>query len=259
MKERPILFSGEMVKAILDGRKSQTRRVIKPQPPELFKWFGFVLESTDRKKKRGDVMFEYDDAHHYARCLYGQPGDRLWVKEAWRVVGWHEGEPYYLQYKADMKMSAEPGDSNFYDEDKYSQYWLDCSEDMNKAGIPTDENGIYQIEGDPPTRWRSPLFMPRWASRINLEIANVRVERVQDISRDDAFAEGVEAVNPYVIEPGLPPGFPRAFRDYQNANNFFTADPVPSFKSLWNSINAKRGYGTEVNPWVWVIEFKVLP
>ena len=96
--------------------------------------------------------------------------------------------------------------------------------------------------------------MPRWMSRITPEITNVQCEQLRYIRRDDAFAEGVEAVDPYAISPELPPGMPACFRDYQDAGNCFSADPIRSFRSLWESINGEGSW--VANPWVWVVEFK---
>lgn len=187
MKERPIIFGAEMVRAILDGRKTQTRRVIKPQP--------YYVDFEPRYEKNtwafwSDEVLKYRNGL-IVRCPYGVPGDRLWVKEAW-------ADPYDVRipvYRADMATAYE---------------------------------GL---------RWRPSIFMPRWASRIILEITGVRAERVQAISEDDAIAEGVLGdEGPY--DQGL---------------------PSMCFRTLWDSINAKRGFGWDVKPWwVWVIGFKRL-
>ena len=190
MKERPILFSGEMVRAILDGRKTMTRRVIRfPKGADNdcypgiaaghFWWFRDGFSTGQR-----------------IRCPYGQPGDRLWVRETYKIV-----EPGFMQereevyYRADFRY-LKPG-----------------------------ENGP----------WKPSIFMPRRASRTSLEIVSVKVERLQDITERDIIAEGIHR------ELG---GWGNSFGYYTNA-----------FKALWDSINAKRGYGWSVNPWVWVIEF----
>jgi hypothetical protein len=234
MKEHPILFSGEMVKAILEGRKSQTRRVIKPQPFDQAdgSWHimlnprsGYNSERTLRN------MLPY-------RCPYGQPGDRLWVREKFQItipsgsVGdeWIGDETSEVDGPLPKVKPESLG------------YWLQI---------------VYAAdEPDQCSWWRPSIFMPRWASRITLEIVKIRVERLQDISRDDAMFEGVEVVNPYAIESALPPGMPAAFKDYRDASNFFTADPIRSYRSLWENINSKETWTS--NPWVWVIGFKVV-
>ena len=171
MKERPVLFSGEMVRAILEGRKTQTRRVIKPQPL----WVGDpnVAFKTHSANPKGII-----------NCPYGQPGDRLWVRETF-------------------------------------------------AGTKNTGFAYRATDTAYGHKWRPSIFMPHWASRINLEVVSVRVERVQDISIEDAYDEGMEWGD-------------------QGCG-------VLEFKNLWDSINLKRGYGWDANPWVWVIEFKRLP
>lgn len=191
-KERPILFSGPMVRAILEGQKTQTRRVVKPQPIKQHHiahlndpgWSSIFHVLTNRA-----VTVET------LSCPYGQLGDRLWVREPW-AEGRASGLIYYL---ADEGM-------------KY------------KKGACFD-------------RWRPPIFMPKKHSRITLEVTGVRVERLHDISEEDARAEGVAAISVADV--------PRqaAWSDRQD------------FSRLWDSINAKRGFGWEKNPWVWVVEF----
>jgi len=222
MNEKPILFSAEMVKAILEGRKTQTRRVLKKQPIDILpmKLPNMWVTWETRNPSHGRVI----------RCRYGVPGDRLWVRETWA----HD----------DMDCK----DIRCGNRDHI--WWK-----ANETKIVADS-----FAGD--AHWRPSIHMPRWASRINLEIVKVRVERLQNISRDDAMFEGVEVVNPYKIDPNLPPGFPAAFRDYTNPDNFFTADPIASFRSLWGSVNSGRkaedfaAFQWNSNPWVWVIEFK---
>lgn len=215
MSEHPILFSGEMVKAILDGRKTQTRRPLKTQ----------LLDILPMPKSNTWVTLETRDPNHgrVVRCRYGQPGDHLWVRETFAYK-----TPTEVIYKADFDVSDDFG-----------------SEIVDLATGKTI-----------PLVWKPSIHMPRWASRIVPEVVNIRVQRVQQISRDDAFREGIVAINPYAIDPDLPPGWPAAFPDYQNPKNFFTADPIASFRSLWNRINAKRGYGWDANPLVWVIDFR---
>jgi hypothetical protein len=179
MKERSILFSGKMVEAILDGRKTQTRRVMKPQP----------------------------DSHVYEiKCPYGQPGDRLYVKETHLI---EKIEFFSGYFYADILYKADNGK-------------------VQNVSITNDEYMKFN-ERKYPHRITSGLFMYRSLSRINLEITNIRIERLQDITEEDARSEG------------CPHGC-------ANALNWYGA--------LWNFINEKRGYGWDLNPWVWVIEFR---
>jgi len=184
VKERPILFSGEMVRAILDGRKTQTRRIIKKQPL----CNGHLI--------RG---FEYLE------------GDRLWVKEALYASLQSCGETgYYLaKYVADGKFAC-----------------------MENVPVAWQWKRTYQPG----------MFMPRWASRITLGITGVRVERLQEITPANCKAEGIFITHPEkpTIDEAL--HHMRLYRD--------------AFTELWDSLNAKRGYPWDSNPWVWVIEFK---
>ena len=213
MNEKPILFSGEMVRAILDGRKTQTRRVMKPQPVkdeyDFWTWAGAGWG-------RDDIGAPVVPGHSLAvRCPYGRVHDRLWVRETFVFELW-EDEP---KPPDDRPLHCHSGDGSEWDE----PYWLwphyRATDPEPELYYEDDPNG-----GDGPIcKWRPSIFMPRWASRITLEIVNVRVERLQGIGGTDAFAEG---------------GF-----------------TVTQFIELWNSINASRGYGWDVNPFVWVIEF----
>jgi hypothetical protein len=214
MKERPILFSGEMVRAILEGRKTRTRRVIKPGkyfrtqckwygPHPNGGWWGVDMPDGITPNQYG-VLAGNEMGFP---CPYGVQGDRLWVRETWR--------PCECQR---------------------------CNANFSHGALPIHE-AEYRSDGNDPHGWRPSIHMPRWASRITLEVVKVRVERVQEISLNDCESEG----SGYCL----------------NGNyEFSLKDEVPyhaNFRRLWDSINAKRGYGWDVNPWVWVVEFKVIP
>lgn len=226
-KERPILFNGEMVRAILDGRKTQTRRVVKPQigtdPCDKFVhvevtvtdgwyyWWDYIC---------GPGSYDVDQAYHHIKCPYGEPGDHLYVRETWCPQAFN-GVDGYVGYRADRKVFVK---STYGGMHEAARHLLDTQ--------------------DSPIKWKPSIHMPRWASRITLEITDVRVERVQDISGQDAFWEGCNVYNPAddrIDHIGHHPSY-----------------SIGEFKSLWNSTNEKRGYGWDVNPWVWVIEFKRL-
>jgi len=207
MRVRPIIFSGPMVRAILDGRKTQTRRVVKPQP----KTAGLAGVYADPYNHGPEWAFWLPDNRMTEprtwACPYGLPGDRLWVRETWAVGACADGiKPRGLDPKT----------------------WL-----VDNGGLwyPADET-VPRQPISPRGRLRPPMFMPRWASRITLEVVGVRVERVREISDMDAVAEG--------MAPAL----------------VSAKDPLGEFFTLWDSINAKRGFPAALNPWVWVIEFK---
>lgn len=155
MKERPILMSAPMVRAILAGTKTQTRRVVKPQPPAGWDrncWFSAPVWGWTAQAEPAQTW-------HKVRCPYGQPGDRLWVRETWnRFEAWQ---------------------GYFYAADDHS------------FGIGADDDPDHIPEH--AIRWKPSIHMPRAASRITLEVTGVRVERLQDISAADAIAEGIEA------------------------------------------------------------------
>lgn len=215
MKERPILMNGAMVRATLAGIKTQTRRAIGLEyfsENDPDNWK--CVRATD-----GIAQFVYKGSpvERPAICRFGKPGDRLWVRESWRTVaGADDIAPRNL-------MNVEP----------FTHYEADES---SAAGMG---------------KLRPGMFMPRWASRLILEIPRVRVERLQDISHTDAIAEGVESIaNNY--------GNGAAYRDYsmkrpEDTTEWF-ACPIRSFQTLWESINGAGSW--DANPWIWVVEFK---
>lgn len=194
MKERPILFSAPMVRALLAGTKTQTRRAFRDQPPpgSLVGWV--PGQSTTQ---------------------FGREGDRLWVREN----GWER--PYRT-----AKMMREGADT-------WEPYYFDA-------------DGLLQSEVEDFKRWgfkrRPSIHMPRWASRIALELTGVRIERLNDISEADCIAEGIEKTAH---------GF---WSTYGQSHVNGTYSPTASFRFLWESINGPGSWG--VNPWVWAIEFR---
>ena len=252
IKTRPIIFSGPMAKAILQGRKTQTRRVVtvpwhkgKRCPPYGPHW------DVSEGKLYG--MDEYGEFHE-KDGPYGQPGDRLWVRETWRPVGWTEEGQVRPQYQADMEMGIY-GDLYLEDDDadgeKYNNWWIKLGDALDAAGCKMDSEDRYQ-NVEEFIKWRPSILMPKTMARIWLEVKIVRVERVQDISEDDAMAEGITTdilpacgdhpdLQCYVTMPDDNHAYPTA---------------QEAFEKLWNSINKKRGFGWDVNPWVWVVEFE---
>ena len=187
MKERPILFSTLMVKSLLEGRKTQTRRVVKPQPDK-------ILHGEPYWKLGG-----FRDAWK----PWGIKGDCLWVRETWCPY------PEELTGRRWYRATDEKSHSRWRDNSKQPKHLFN---------------------------WRPSIFMPRWASRITLEITNVRIERLQDITEEDAIKEGC-------AHTGLG----------------VSADEIESareqFEKLWDSINGKK-FPWDSNPYVWVIEFQ---
>lgn len=204
MKERPIIFSSPMVRSILDGRKTQTRRVVKLR--------GGHEQELIGTRGKFDAAFS-EDIDSGVNCPYGLPGDRLWVREKW--TGTFHLENFHIAYAAD-------GSERFADA---------------PPGYVLPKSALK------PDNWVTPLFMPRWSSRITLEITDVRVQRIQEISEQDSLSEGAE-----LDSDGFPLGHPPLDDGYDTATEWFS--------DLWDSINAKRGFGWESNPWVWAITFQ---
>lgn len=205
--DRPILFSGPMVRAILDGRKTQTRRLMKYPPRHNFPEgaVGAWCWSTGRSSSFGVSSEAEMRACKPGWCEYGGRGDRLWVRETFCPMG-----------------STRP-----------AGYWTDPKWRGREC--------FYAADNDRPTwagKWKPSIFMPRALSRITLRVESVRVERLQEISEEDAGAEGVDM-------SALPEGasLRRALGSNRNA-----------FRILWDSINRKRA-PWESNPWVWVVSF----
>lgn len=207
MGEKPILFCDEMVRAILDGHKTQTRRVVKLQPT----------------RRQVDLT----------GCPYGVAGDRLWVRETFGVM--QRSYHYELGWETDGLVNDVPVKDvpifTPYSKQKYFfVYRADGYERVKEEG-----------------RWIPPIYMPRRASRITLEIVSERVERVQDISEADAKAEGMIGYDEYPA--------PEEMQWYRKTIRCARL-PRVQFRKMWDSINAQRGCGWDANPWVWVIEFR---
>ena len=215
MKERPIIFNAPMVRAILEGRKTQTRRVVKPQPnrgSELTRMQDGYADGFIRA-----VFAQDDEPNAYGiRCHYGERGDRLWCKETWCV-----GNPF----------------------DNISPSNLPGLNDGTRWAVDYAANPKRVWHQDYQGKWRPSIHMPRWASRITLEITAVRVERLQDISEEDAEAEGVYE---YIGEPQVE-------CDGQ-VLHFPDASFVRGYLSVWESIHGPGSWAA--NPFVWVLEFK---
>lgn len=236
MKERPILFSGEMVRAILDGRKTQTRRIFKFHPEDD----GFVFNEKGwpyRSESDGEGLIDMCEIPY--KCPYGKKGDRLWVRETWYCDHVFERD-YDKTGRLSLYSLTEKECENEWrgKNDEHMYFKADTpSGDFQKAG--------YWAE--PGSHWKPSIHMPRWASRINLEITNVRVERLQDISEEDAKAEGIKRQTPEHNGP-------MKYTINLDYGSFNQPTAKECFKGLWENINGEDSW--DQNPWVWVIEFK---
>lgn len=237
IKERPILFSAPMVRAILEGRKTVTRRVCKPQPSA----------NAHTTCASGNPMGAWwETGKDIIRCPYGKPGERLWVRETWSDVNL-QGAPG-IAYRADGDVRDLMEDASFLDEDGAFNYDDPRSKPYNFACWSED------LLGGKEGRWRPSIHIPRWASRILLEITAVRVERLQDITEEQAVAEGL-------IWQGQENGkefYSHAERQYPPGSHqqfgISGTDAVSAFRNLWSSV----GGDWDANPWVWAVSFKRL-
>ncbi len=207
MKERGIIFNTEMVRAILDGRKTQTRRIVKNVIP------GNCLWLKKPTKTRSGTTTHVLDAPKYSLCPLGKVGDRLWVRETWQGP--------LLDYE---------GANRFYEAPEQFQIAKNCVYKADATVVPE----YYDADDNLRQGWKSSTQMPRWASRIILEITDIRVERLQAASDEDFKAEG------YPLDRELTGG---------------STDAFCWFRHLWDSVS-KPDCNFESNPWVWVIEFK---
>lgn len=202
IKERPIIFGGEMVRAIRDGRKTQTRRIVKPQPNDndiALYGNGIKAHKLEHYETGCPAGYGFENEDYQWRCPYGAPGERLWVREN-----------FYNDF-----------DNVYYPADSRSKRWCCdlipecCCAEVGKPKVTPS------------------IHMPRWASRITLEVTDVRVERLNEISEEDAKAEGVTNTGPYDCRPG------------------FVHRVM--FEDLWNRIHGVDSW--DANPFVWVVAF----
>ena len=206
MKERPIIFSAPMVRAILSGTKTQARRIVKPQPD-------LVVDGKPCIKSMDDMR--YGRLAKVLPCPFGATGDKLWGRES----GWERPErtPHMMREGADT----------------WARYYYDADD-------------FTEIEREQFKKWgfirRPSIHMPRWASRLTLEVVSARVERVQDISEADAIAEGIV--------------YSKAWDGFGDIDGryFHCTDSRRSYEHLWDHIHGPASW--DANPWVWVIEFR---
>jgi len=220
VSEKPILFRGEMVRAILAGTKTQTRRIVKPQPsehwsPRVGLYCPTVIDKHTGEEDAGPEVFGASD-EDYGRVAKYAPGDLLWVRETWApadvlVKGYELDDPDFVAYRADEMVRS------------------------SATGFNTGKG--WNVD---KLKWKPSIFMPRWASRITLRVTGVRVERLQAITEADAMAEGIvcDGKHGWRSHPG----------DMRHNA------PTHAYRALWESINGAGSW--DANPWVWVYEFE---
>lgn len=267
MKERGIIMQPESIEAILAGRKIQTRRIIKHQPSMQGMTLGRLLSTTSREKKKHENKLHWvkvsesgygidheDDV--FFNCPYGQPGDRLYVKESWKPKAWDCEGSWWIKYKDSRVLYI---DDCLFDEDfKDNDFCIRLTDYLDSKGCEQNEEGNF-INYENLLPWRSPLFMPRKAASLWLEVEEVKVERVQDISEEDAKAEGLACVSKdgFLYKYGIPdndgmPGTDDAGWPWPA----WEISPIEAYKRMWCQINSPESW--EVNPWVWAVKFKLI-
>ncbi|MES0240611.1 hypothetical protein KDV70_07415 [Citrobacter cronae] len=217
MKDRGMIFNGEMVRAIINGRKTQTRRIVSERHLNLIDLGSQIGECYPLEC---GIDHENSQSYYREHCPFGKPSDRIWVRET------YQGPLFDYEH-----MESYLEDSSKFEKPDFCIYRAD--------GKPAPE--FYDADDNLHCGWRPSIHMPRWASRITLEITDVRVERLNSISQEDAQAEGMELT-----------GWRPTYSDPDSGGEVWT--PYDNFAQLWESIYGEESW--KANPWVWVIEFK---
>lgn len=235
MTDRSIIFSGEMVRALLAGRKTQTRRALKPQPS-----FPKVEAGFRAKEHRHGWDWVKNGAEPWPLKRIDLPfaaGDRLWVQEGWKPGAWRASGAVAIDYRASPEETHTPWcpyNASLAEMEKWAE------EAIAGGAQDTGMGDLVWPAGKSPLRWRPSIHMPRWASRLTLTVTDVRVQRVRKISPRDVLCEGVDV--------------PEHHRGELHDPHRWAPD---HFRPLWDSLNAKRGYGWDANPWVAALTFTV--
>lgn len=237
MPEKPIIFSIQMVQAILNGRKTQTRRICKPAEENALSYVVYA-GANNFGDEEGDIQFS---------APYSL-GDTLWIKETWMIKSWYQDDGAFdIEYLSDGSILNIDLPSEIDPKgDIFNKLWEQSCDDYDKSGVEYDIcKDRYITPEFNPCRKRPSIFMPKWAARIWLKVTDIGVQRLQDISEQDAINEGIEKDS---ITEG--------YRVYP-AKGMWTTDSVLSFQTLWDSINGKdKSKVWEANPWVWVYTFE---
>ena len=238
---KPIFFNDEMVRAILSGRKTQTRRPLKPQPDSVhdgapywniggYRAWEFLKNSPNILRKGSVNPF---------KCPFRKVGNLLWVRET-----------FCLEYQAECDQPPPFEDNRpvrwehevSHLDPEWTYRWI---QPHYRATDPTPALAYEDTDGEPTVKWKPSIHMPRWASRITLEITDIRIERVQEITEEDAKGEGV-----------LPCPHPLSEVDECLDCYLDSGEYACSFLNLWDQLYAKKGLGVDANPWVWVVTFR---
>lgn len=227
MRERPILMSAPMVISTLNGTKGQTRRIA------TWRACGGKRQEVPASIVTAAEAAVWLTRHGTLECPYGGVGDALWVRESFEIV------------RETCSYEVEEYDYFDWDEEVYGP-----AKEALKPKCPRGGERalvIFKADGEEPvSKWRPSIHMPRWASRITLNLTGVRIERLNEISEEDAISEGID-----VFQRG---DEPRVYRDYLKRGEHYGLSATGSYRSLWESINGTGSW--EANPWVWVLNFE---
>lgn len=272
--EHPILFQTELVQAILEGRKTQTRRTqgLEKMNEDSALWYRTGAEDTklftngfksvDRDREIGNyhplfqffnVIDQTPDRKYYTRPK-DKPGDLFWVKETHKLGAWRADGRMAFDFKASPEITNTPWVQYTEEEDpdseKFNKIWEKATSTLLDKGYQSGPDGSFHWEaGQSPLPWKPSRFMPKVASRIWLMLEEIYPERLQDISEEDASKEGIEII--HFAELTVP-----VFKNYLLKKKLGTTNPILSFETLWKSINGKKSWDS--NPWVWVRKFRVI-
>lgn len=235
IEELPILFTPGLATKSKEQLKTETRRIMKPQPsppPTRFKWWGWERE-TDKdiihwvpETNSGKVgIFNQFDW----KCPYGQPGDLLYVRENWKPLSYNNDIGWRIQFVDGDIVEYPKLFEDMKDEVAFSDRFFT---QLRKKGIDPEDYTEEEVIDIMP--WKPNIHLPKLGSRLWLRVKEITVEQVQDIDWDGAVAEGCPGYRPTQDEPTM------------------------QFERLWDSINKSRGYGWKENPWVWVVKFELI-
>jgi len=251
-QEHPIVFGVAMVRSIMDNLKTHTRRAIHPQPGARATG-GYWITLSSRKSEVGKYQFitdhwkEGNNVGEPIRSPYGMGGDRLWVKEVWRLQGWDWDDLNVLVEYKDHEKSWHDMSPDEWQSERWTDWLITRSERiLALPGVTCDEDGEHCEWPDEIVPWQSPIFMPRWATRLLLDVVSVRVERLQDMTEADAIAEGVRSWAGGAC-------FSVVFGDTE----FNSPSALACYRWLWDKINGdKPGCRWADNPWVFDVCFR---
>ena len=247
MAIKPILFNTEMVRAILDGRKDATRRIVKGFIPDDAVWGYTAFTPKGYISCRGTFADGYGEKFFKLPC---EPGDILYVRETWRVGAW---DIFNQMIAFDYKDGTCGELTYIHDRELFDRLVNQSRNDARQAKCEYNGADFVWEKGKSPCRWHPSIHMPKEAARIWLKVTDVRVERLQDITEEQACMEGTDPWDEVCYENN---GWHPTFSDPDSGGD---PNMVDGFHKLWNSTIKKSDldrYGWDANPWVWVIEFE---